>query len=119
MRQDRHEGAGLFMFINDVMNFSVDPAVDRMHQTIALPTAWMLKKGRGEDSLAFRRESDVHRIVHPARHHCFDNSALRTAAKNMRRARLEGRSIRTVVGLFCERSFAPVDPSIETQVRPM
>src|SRR5688572_20763476 len=114
MRKDWQEIPGFLVVINDIMDLSVNAAINRMNQPVPLPTARVLEERRGKDAFPLRRKSDIHRIIHPAGHDRLDNPTLGPTSKNMRRARYKRLPVWSLVGLLRERAFAPVNPSIES-----
>src|SRR5262245_25198938 len=115
MSQDWHQIPSFFVLVDDVVNLSVNAAVNRVDQSIAFAAAGMLEEGRGENALAFRRERDIDWIIHSTRHYGFDNSALGAAAEDVRRAGLECSSFRAVVTLLRECALAPIDPAVQPE----
>src|SRR5438067_990167 len=83
MRQHRHEVASAFVTVEHVVHLSIDPAVDRVDDAVALPAFRMLQKCGGEEALAAGRESDLDRIIHPPGHDRLNPAASRTAPKDI------------------------------------
>lgn len=76
-------GAGSLVTVEDAVDLAVNAAVDGVDQAVALAAAGVDEERGGEDPLAARREHDVDRVVHAARHDRFDARAVGTGPEDV------------------------------------
>jgi hypothetical protein len=101
------------------MVLSVDATIDRMSDAIASAIAWVLKKGAREEPVALTGKRNFDRVVHASGHDCFDGAACPWSSENVRSLGLQYVSIPRLMLLLSKRPLAPVDPSVDAQVRTM
>src|SRR5258708_17890966 len=77
------------------------------------------EKSSAQNPFAVGGKSDRHRVVHAACEHRLDPAAIGARPENMRRARDEWRLAWPFVSLFREGPFAPIKPTVRSQIRPM
>ena len=85
---DRHEVAGFFMGVGNLIDFPIYATVDGMNEPIAMARLMRDKKGAAQDSLTFRRERHAHWIVHATGQDRLQSVVIRARAKNVRRPAL-------------------------------
>jgi hypothetical protein len=90
-----------------------------MRDAIASSIAGVLKKGARKESIASAGKRHFDRIVHASGHDGFDGAACPWSSKNVRRLALQYLSISRLVLLLRKRPLAPVDPTVDAQVRTM
>src|SRR5882672_4532077 len=118
MRHHRHERrSGPRVVVNHIVIFAVDSAVNGMNDAVALSSARMLEKRRGEDALAAGREHDVDRIIHAAGHHRLDSASIRATTKDVSGPSDQGWFAGSLISLLGEGAFAPVNPAVRAKVR--
>src|SRR2546422_5088781 len=119
VRHDGHQVAGFLVVISYVVDLAINAAVNGVNESVA--SAWLVRveEGAAENPFALGREGDRYRVVHPAGHHWLDAAAVRTGAEDVGRAGDERRSTRTRVSLLRERAFAPINPAVGPELRPL
>ena len=117
MGQNRQEIARSLVAFDDIMLFSINATVDCVDEAVATAQFRMLEESGGENPLPFGCESDVHWIIHPTRHHRLHQGVAGTAPEDVGCARNPGRLAGTFISLFSKRAFAPVNPSVQAEIR--
>ena len=79
----------------------------------------MDQEGRRQQPLTLRREGHLDRIVHAARQDVLDRPSFDPSAEDVRRPGHERFPPGALIGLFRKRPLRPVDPAVETEVRPV
>ena len=83
-------------------------------------TRFMRRKKRpAQDALAFGSERQSHRIVHATGQHRFEAAMVGSRAENMGRAADKWFLPLHFVRLRRKRAFAPIDPPVRPQERPV
>src|SRR5262245_16930213 len=90
-----------------------------MDQSIASPGFGVLNERSRENALTARRESHIDWIVHSADHNRLSKGAARPASEDMRGTRHQRGFAFAGMCLFPEGTLAPIDPSIQPQIRSM
>ncbi len=99
--------------------FAVNTAVDGVYEAIAMTRFMRRKKRPAQNALAFGSERQSHRIVHPAGQHRFEAAVVWPSAENMGCAAFEFLPVGKIVSLFRKCTFAPINPSIRPEIRPV
>ena len=118
-RQKVGAGPAVVRVVHRVVIFAVDAAVNGMDQPVAQPCFGAHQERGRKNPLAGRQEDGIDRIVHSTGHHRLDLAAIGPGAEDVRRPRGERPPFGQGVGLLGEGPFAPVDPAIRAEVRPV
>ena len=100
------------------IGFAINPAINRMDQTVPLAKRWLSQKGGRKNPLSTTCENHIHRVVHPARHHRLQLATVFRRSEEVGCTRLPLFSM-NLVGLLGKGSLGPINPPVTAQIRPV
>src|SRR4030095_3685188 len=116
MGHHRHQIASLRMRVDDIIHFAVDASVNRMDETIAPASFRLLQECSREYPLPPGCKGHIDWVIHSAYHYGFSKSAARFPTENVRRSCHQRWLAFARVRLLRERSLAPIDPAVWTEI---